>query len=566
MALRLAADLKKSGAHVWLDRLDIRPGRQWDREVELALNACSEMLVILTQSAIDSENVMDEIGYALEERKTVIPLLFEDCRVPFRLRRVQYVDFRTSYDEGLTQLLATLHAEKQLDAVAHAAAVAEAPVPSAAPPSETEQAEANQAPDEEHLAHEAAEAAQKAEQAESARIAEREREDRETAEAVQKAEQEPPKSEDTEAAEPTTPRTKETPEPPQPTPLVSHPDQTPPPLHQSEVRDRVPTALQVPQTPRLKYFPIVLVIGAVIGVVLLLLFQLRPNPASVQTLPPVYSPPAPQPKTIVVSKVGAADFGTIGEATKAANPGDKISIRPGLYKEGLIIDKSVEIAGDGKLGDVIIEATGSNAVTFVSEAARISNLTLRQRGGGKFYGIDVPQGKPEIEGCDITSRSLSCVGIHAGADPILRHNRIHDCAEAGVVVFDSGKGTLEDNDIFRNTLVGVEIKTGANPTLRRNRIHDGKQGGVLIWNKGEGTLEKNEIFGNAGVGVELRFGCWPKLTDNTITKNKYEAIWVNDYGGGEFLNNDLRGNGRKGAWDIDDKSLPNVKRSGNIEK
>lgn len=37
MALRVTADLKQAGANVWLDQLDIPPGRQWDREVEQAL-------------------------------------------------------------------------------------------------------------------------------------------------------------------------------------------------------------------------------------------------------------------------------------------------------------------------------------------------------------------------------------------------------------------------------------------------------------------------------------------------------------------------------------------------
>jgi carbonic anhydrase len=39
--LRLAANLKVQGANVWMDQLDIPPGRQWDREVERALNECA---------------------------------------------------------------------------------------------------------------------------------------------------------------------------------------------------------------------------------------------------------------------------------------------------------------------------------------------------------------------------------------------------------------------------------------------------------------------------------------------------------------------------------------------
>jgi hypothetical protein len=55
---------------------------------------------------------MDEVSFALEERKTVIPVIHKDCIVPFRLRRVQYVDFRKDYARGLKELLKTLNTEQ----------------------------------------------------------------------------------------------------------------------------------------------------------------------------------------------------------------------------------------------------------------------------------------------------------------------------------------------------------------------------------------------------------------------------------------------------------------------
>ena len=41
------------------------------------------------------------------------------------------------------------------------------------------------------------------------------------------------------------------------------------------------------------------------------------------------------------------DFATVGAAIKAAKPGDRILVRPGLYEEGLVVDKPLEILGDG---------------------------------------------------------------------------------------------------------------------------------------------------------------------------------------------------------------------------
>jgi formylglycine-generating enzyme required for sulfatase activity len=68
------------------------------------------MLVILSPDSVGSTNVMDEVSFALEEQKAVIPVLHRDCDIPFRLRRVHRVDVRTNYDQGLQDLLGVLKA------------------------------------------------------------------------------------------------------------------------------------------------------------------------------------------------------------------------------------------------------------------------------------------------------------------------------------------------------------------------------------------------------------------------------------------------------------------------
>jgi parallel beta-helix repeat protein len=104
----------------------------------------------------------------------------------------------------------------------------------------------------------------------------------------------------------------------------------------------------------------------------------------------------------------------------------------------------------------------------------------------------------ELEGCDITSQSRSCVSIRNGADPRLHRNRIHDSKQHGVSIYDSGLGTLEDNDITANGSVGVEVITGGNPTLRRNRINRNRRQAVWIHGNGHGVIEDNDLTGNEG--------------------------------------------------------------------
>jgi parallel beta-helix repeat protein len=268
-----------------------------------------------------------------------------------------------------------------------------------------------------------------------------------------------------------------------------------------------------------------------------------------------------EPPTHVVDAYQRGDFSTIKAAIDAAKPGDRILVRPGLYQEGLVIDKPLEILGDGPVADISIRARDADVVLFQTNIGRISNLTLRQVGGrGRWFGVDITQGRLEMEGCDISSDSLACVAIQDGADPRLRRNRLHDGEQGGVYVLRDGLGTLEDNEISGNALAGVEIAAGGNPILRRNQIRDGKSTGVLVRKGGLGTFEDNDITGNADSGVEIRSGGDPILRRNQIRDGKSAGVFVDEGGLGTFEDNDITGNADSGV-EIGTAGNPTVRRN-----
>ncbi len=209
----------------------------------------------------------------------------------------------------------------------------------------------------------------------------------------------------------------------------------------------------------------------------------------------------------MVDQRNQGDYATITEALKAAKPGTRILVQPGLSREGIVIDKTVEIIGDGKRSEIVIQADGKHTVLFKADSGRIANLTLRQTGGGDWYGVNIAQGRLELDNCDISSQDWPCVAIHGSADPILRRNSIHDGKSAGVLVHENGKGTLEDNEIFANASAGVVISEGGNPTLRRNRISKNGDWGIWVWDKGGGTFEDNDLRGNTKRAWLIAPGC-----------------------------------------------------------
>jgi parallel beta-helix repeat protein len=267
-----------------------------------------------------------------------------------------------------------------------------------------------------------------------------------------------------------------------------------------------------------------------------------------------------EPPTLIVDALHRGDHSSLTEALQAAKPGHRILVRPGLYREGITINMAVEIIGDGEPGEVVVEATGKDVILFGANMGRVVNLTLRQMGGGDWYGVDISQGRLDLEGCDITSASLACVAIHGGADPRLRRNSIHDGKQVGVLVYESGLGTLEDNEIFGNNSPGVAIDAGSNPTLRRNRIHNGKQYGVYVDENGLGTLEDNEIFSNRSAGVLIKSGGSPTLRRNRIYDGEQSGVFVFENGLGTLEDNEVFGNGYSGVA-VKSGGNPTVRRN-----
>jgi parallel beta-helix repeat protein len=218
----------------------------------------------------------------------------------------------------------------------------------------------------------------------------------------------------------------------------------------------------------------------------------------------------------------------VGEAIRAASSGDRIFVRPGRYEESLLIDKPLEIIGDGPLARIEIVGAFDHVLNFRAETGLVVNLTLPQPSEPPHQGVFIVRGELHLEGCDISSRTGSGVYILGGSKPILRRNVIHFAKEVGVVFQKGGGGTLEDNEIAASQLASVELQAGSDPVLRRNVIRASQEHGVYIHDDGRGTFEENQITGSKKSGVAIAGS--PTLRGNRITGNRWYGIQAWDGG------------------------------------
>jgi hypothetical protein len=108
--------LRADGFEPWLDEEDLIPGQDWRREIPKAVKNSDVVIVCLSSGSVNKAGyVQKEIKFALdtadeqpEDTIFIIPLKLEECKVPDRLSRWQWVNYFTN--NGYSKLLRALNA------------------------------------------------------------------------------------------------------------------------------------------------------------------------------------------------------------------------------------------------------------------------------------------------------------------------------------------------------------------------------------------------------------------------------------------------------------------------
>jgi len=255
-------------------------------------------------------------------------------------------------------------------------------------------------------------------------------------------------------------------------------------------------------------------------------------------------------------------YTTISAALRSAQPGDRLLIRPGVYRESLRIDVPVMLlgcpsGGHGASSSVTITSSRNHTVHSTASFARMDHITLRQTGSSGRSCLLVSRGRLDVSDCDISSASGLCVEVTDSAAPIVRHSRIHGGAAAGLWFRASGGGLVEGNEIWGNGWSGVQISDESNPELLRNYIHDNKSAGIISFNHGRGIARHNDITSNGKGGVQVRSRASPELVCNRIFAERSFGVWVYEHGLGRFEDNDIVNNAWSG-FQVEESSAPNV--------
>ena len=136
LANELAGFLEKRGIKVWIAPRDVRPGMDYSEELQIAIEACSAFVVLVTEMANKSPYVRAETEMAFSSHKPIFPVRIADIKPAAGLALFLKIRHWTdAYGPGKSDSLDRLTRELQaVSKPAAAPSVTDAPAAAAAPP------------------------------------------------------------------------------------------------------------------------------------------------------------------------------------------------------------------------------------------------------------------------------------------------------------------------------------------------------------------------------------------------------------------------------------------------
>ncbi len=110
-------ELKLLGFNPWLDKKNLIPGQDWDKEIRRAIKSSKFIIIFFSKNSVSKRGfVQREFKLALDTLKEIpedqifiIPTRLDTCKIPDGFQKLQYCDLFQK--EGLQKLIIAIHEE-----------------------------------------------------------------------------------------------------------------------------------------------------------------------------------------------------------------------------------------------------------------------------------------------------------------------------------------------------------------------------------------------------------------------------------------------------------------------
>lgn len=253
------------------------------------------------------------------------------------------------------------------------------------------------------------------------------------------------------------------------------------------------------------------------------------------------------------------DYATIQEGINAEETlsGHTIYVTAGVYRENLVINKSVSLVGQNRSNTIITVKEPRNLIYITVDNVKITGFSIRESAYG-YSSIHLWGSENSTITNNNVSGSYYGIHLHNSTNNIIYNNLIADC-EYGIRLYDSTNNNLSTN-VITNNKNGVHLDVSRYNLISKNNISSNLWNGVYLYGSSENIISQNVLDSNEARGIRLHNSKDNTLSQNMISNNQqglhlYHSI-------DNLISDNTISNNTDGIWLMD--SNRNTIRANNI--
>jgi len=233
--------------------------------------------------------------------------------------------------------------------------------------------------------------------------------------------------------------------------------------------------------------------------------------------------PSSAATTITVDDDGGAEYEKIQDAIDAAEDGDTILVKEGLYKENVVVDKTLTLVGEGNESTTIEK--GGTVVELRAHWVNISGFKIKNGD----YCISVYSDHTRIvENTCVSNVSFNEIGIilwSSATDTFVSGNTCYVKGDysTGISLSLSGYNHISNNTCYALDGTGIHLWRSSNNTFSYNTCTDSKYGFYVT------ESENNSFLNNTGKNNTYSMYIKDDSKNNVISNNTFSESYMGIY-------------------------------------
>ena len=200
---------------------------------------------------------------------------------------------------------------------------------------------------------------------------------------------------------------------------------------------------------------------------------------------------------------------TVGDAVRGAEAGAVISVRPGVYRESLVVDRDVTVVAEKGPGTVRIVAVRGPALTVHGGEATVCELTLEALAPAE-PAVLVRAGTPTLVDCEISGGRVEVTGDAVAA---LRNCTVTGADRVALRLSGTSRTLLEDCEIRSAGGDGIGADDEARAECTGTVVHGAGGRGVHLAGAARGRFTRCEVRDTQAAAVHAEGGSALVLTE-----------------------------------------------------